>query len=71
MNRIKVLVLNKRAEVFNTFADIDSAISFLLRTGYINNKTVILQRGDKARVFETITDVVDLQKQLRELSTTL
>jgi len=71
MNRIKVLVLNKKAEVFNTFVDIDSAISFLLRTGYINNKTVILIRGDKAKVFETITDVVELQKELRQLSTTL
>jgi len=71
MNRIKILVLNKKAEVFNSFVDIDAAVGFLLRTGYLNNKTVILQRGDKARVFETITDVLDLQKQLRELSTTL
>jgi len=68
---IKVLVLNKKAEVFNAFADVDGAISFLLRTGYINNKSVILIRGEKARYFENITDVVALQKQLRELSTTL
>jgi hypothetical protein len=71
MNRIKVLVLNKKAEVFNPFSDIDSAMAFLLRTGYINNKTVILIRGDKARVFENITDVLTLQKELHQLSTTL
>jgi len=71
MVRIKVLVLNKKAEIYNTFVDVDAAISFLIRQGYINNKTVIFQKGNKAQVFETITDVLQLQKELNQLVTTL
>lgn len=69
MKRIKILVLNKKAEVFQTFVDVDSAIGFLARTGYVNNKTVIFQKGDNAKVFETIGDVIELQKQLQKLVT--
>jgi hypothetical protein len=71
MNRHKFLVLNKRAEVYNSFDDIDSVCGFLLRTGYLNNKTVIVIKGDKAGVIEVITDVLVLQKQIQKILETL
>lgn len=71
MNRHKFLVLNKQAEVYNSFDDIYSVCGFLLRTGYLNNKTVIVIKGDKAGVIEVITDVLVLQKQIQKILETL
>ena len=64
--KITIYILHKTGEVYQTFVDTESAIRWMVRTGYLNHRTVIVQKGDFARVWENCKDLRQLQKEIHE-----
>lgn len=54
MNRLKILVLNKSAEVYVPYIDIPSVMSFLQRTGRPNNFMIVAYKGKRSLVIEKL-----------------
>lgn len=61
-----IYILHKTGEVYQTFLDSESALKWLSRSGYLNHRTVIIQKGDFARVWENCKDLRQLQKEVNE-----
>jgi hypothetical protein len=63
----RLIVLNTKAEVFQSFNDIASVINFLLRTGYLQNKTVIaIKSNNSAKAWDKPENLTQLQKEITE-----
>lgn len=64
-NRMEILILNRSAEVYTTYADILSVMSFLNRTGRVNNFSIVAHKGPRSIFIEKL-EPATLVKTLTE-----
>ncbi len=65
--KITIYVLNSGSEVYQTLSDVESAVRILSRQlKYLRYRTVIVQKGSTAKVWENIEDLRQLQKEMLE-----
>lgn len=65
--KITIYVLNNGGEVYQTLNDIDAVIRILShQIKYLKYRTVIVQKGQNARVWENAEDLQKLGKEMRE-----
>lgn len=62
---MEILLLHRTAETFVRFADVASLMSFLNRTGRVNNYNLVARKGERAIFVEKITPI-ELQKKLND-----
>ena len=65
MDRLKILVLNKSAEIYTSYVDIQSVMGFLNRTGRPNNFMIVAYKGKRSLVIEKL-DPATLLKSLSD-----
>ena len=65
--KITIYVLNNGGEVYQTLNDIDAVIRILShQIKYLKYRTIIIQKGQNAKVWEAVEDLQKLQKEMRE-----
>jgi len=64
--RITIYILNN--EVYQKFSGWQSAIEWLGRTKYLNQRIIIVQKGNTAKVWERVEDLRQLQKEIIEFA---
>ncbi len=65
--KITIYVLNNGGEVYQTLNDIDATIRILShQIKYLKYRTIIIQKGQNARVWENVEDLQKLNKEMRE-----
>jgi hypothetical protein len=64
--KITIYILHKTGEVYQKFADSESALKWMSRTGYLNHRITIVQKGNLAKVWEDCKDLRQLQKEIHE-----
>ena len=70
-DRLEIFILNRPGEVFLPFADVESAMKFLYRTGHLRNFSVFAHKGKHLLFVDKIDDPNALMKQLNALAITI
>ena len=65
MNRLEIFVLYRAAETYTKYIDIPSVMSFLNRTGRVNQFSIVAHKGGKAIYIEKL-EPATLMKQLND-----
>jgi hypothetical protein len=64
-NRLEILILNRSAEIYTSYQDILSVMSFLNRTGRVNNFSIVAHKGPRALFIDKL-EPATLVKTLTE-----
>jgi len=68
MNRLKIIILNNPAGIFNDYVDVVSSINFLNRVSNVRNFSIIAVKGKKSLFLDRLDQLgqLEITKQLND-----